>query len=45
MKAEKAARLDGCAVECLKRGSTCVIELLVILLNVCFVTSTGRVYV
>ena len=39
MKAGKAARLDACAVECLKSGSTSVIEWLVKLFNVCFVTS------
>ena len=39
MKAGKAAGLDGCAVECLKSGGTSVIEWLVRLLNVYFVTS------
>ena len=31
---------DGCAVECLKSGNTSVIDKLVRLLNICFVTST-----
>ena len=35
MKARKAAGLGGCAVECLKSGSTSVIEWLVRLLNEC----------
>ena len=39
MKAGKAAGLDGCAVECLKKGGASVIEWLVRLLNVCFLTS------
>ena len=34
LKAGKAAGLDVCAVECLKRGSAIVIEWLVRLLNV-----------
>ena len=39
IKARKVAGLDGCAVKCLKSGSTSVIKWLVRLLNVCFVTS------
>ena len=39
MKAGKAAKLDGCAVECLKRGGKSIIEWLVRLLDVCFVIS------
>ena len=39
MKARKVAGLDGCAVECLKSDCASVIEGLIGLLNVCFVTS------
>ena len=39
MKAVKAVGLDGRAVECLKSGSTSVIEWLVRLVNVCYVSS------
>ena len=35
----KTVGLDMCSVECIKNGSTSVIESLVRLLNVCFVTS------
>ena len=41
MKSGKTPGLDGCAVECLKKGGEAVIEWLVRLLNVCFVA--GRV--
>ena len=39
MKTRKVAGLNEYAIECLKRDGTSVIERLVILLNVCFVTS------
>jgi len=38
MKTGKAPGLDGCAAECLKKGGVAVIEWLVRLLNVCFVS-------
>ncbi len=39
MKSGKAAGLDGVAAECLKRGKATVVEWLVRLLNVCFLSS------
>ncbi len=39
VKAGKAAGLDGCAAECLKSGRTTVVEWLVRLLYVCFLSS------
>ncbi len=39
MKVGKAAGLDGCAAECLKGGRAAVVEWLVRLLNVCFLSS------
>jgi len=39
MKAGKAAGLDGCAVECVKSGGATVVEWLVRLLNICFMSS------
>ncbi|MCP4254321.1 MAG: hypothetical protein GY775_13120, partial [Candidatus Scalindua sp.] len=38
MKAGKAAGLDGCEVECLKKGGVSVVEWLCRLFNVCFMT-------
>ncbi len=38
MKAGKAAGLDGCDVECLKKGGVSVVEWLCRLFNVCFMT-------
>ncbi len=39
MNTGKAAGLDGCAAECLKSGRAMVVEWLVRLLNVCFLSS------
>ncbi len=39
MKSGKAAGLDGVAAECLKSGEATVMEWLVRLLNVCFLSS------
>jgi len=39
MKAWKAAGVGGCAVECVKSGGATVVEWLVRLLNVCFMSS------
>ncbi len=39
MKTGKAAGLDGVAAECLKSGGATVVEWLLILLNVCFLSS------
>ena len=39
INAGKDAVLNACAIECLKRGGTNIIKLLVRLLNQCFVTS------
>ena len=39
MKSGKAAGLDGCTVESLKSGGVTVVECLVRLLNICFLSS------
>lgn len=39
MKTGKAASLDICAAQCLKSGGSMAIDGLMILLNVCFVSS------
>ena len=43
MKAGKGVGLDGCCIDCLKSVCTSVLDWLIRLLNVCFITSLAPV--